>query len=367
MHSRSQSNSAHQPLLSPAHQSQPEAPATPPSDRLADLLAPAMFWLSALQLALTATVIVLWIDVPRIVETYDLAEKPTSSPNTSSDFSQIPLALDAYSIQAIAWGDFCFQLMLGLWPLFVLEPVLQWLLTPRTQSFARNHPYWWAFCLAPPLRLCARHRAGRHLIWMPRLGWQVVDESLHRRLERIFSVPMIGIALLILPILALQTYFQDRIVEHPALRTALHVATGVIWFAFALEFIVMVSVTSRKFDYCRRHWLDLVIILLPLISFLRSLRILRASKLLSVPKIQQLSKLVRVYRLRGVALRGWRALLLFDLVERLLYSSPEQQIRRLEAKCQQRERELAQLREQLALRREQLKPPADSRSGPPPF
>jgi hypothetical protein len=41
----------------------------------------------------------------------------------------------------------------------------------------------------------------------------------------------------------------------------------------------MISVAPRRLEYCKKHWLDLAIILLPLISFLRSLRcfVLRGS------------------------------------------------------------------------------------------
>ncbi len=314
-----------------------------PKDLLADALAPFMFWLSLASLGLTATVLVLWIDVPRVDETYVSSEESTVS--TANAAMDVPT--DEFELTALAWGLAAFGLLIGMWPIFTAEQLLYFVKTKRGESFHRQHRYWWAFCLCPPLRMCARHRGSRDRIWLPRLGWQVADHRLIRRLERAFSLPMIGIAMLILPVLGLQTFYQDRIAEYPTLRAALHIGTGVIWFAFATEFIVMVSVTPHKFAYCRKHWLDLIIILLPLISFLRTLRILRAAKLMNLGKVQQLSRLMRVYRLRGVALRGWRALLLLDLAQRLLLSSPEKRIRKLEALCIEKERELEQLREQI--------------------
>ena len=329
-------------------------PASSPTDQLADALAPIMFWLSLASLALTAAVLVLWIDVPRVDETYELPEASMAS--TAS--SMIVDPSDEFAVTAMAWGVAAFGLLIGMWPIFTAEQILYFVKTKRGESFHRQHRYWWAFCLCPPLRMCARHRGSRERIWLPKLGWQVADHRLIRRLERAFSLPMIGIALLILPVLGLQTFYQERIADYPALRAALHVGTGVIWFAFATEFIVMVSVTPRKFTYCRQHWLDLVIIVLPLISFLRTLRILRAAKLMNLGKVQQLSRLMRVYRLRGVTLRGWRALLLLDMVQRLLLSSPEKRIRKLEALCIDKERELEQLHEQIESLRAQLVAPA---------
>ncbi|MEZ6077365.1 MAG: potassium channel protein [Pirellulaceae bacterium] len=332
---------------------QSSQPAGSPKDQLADALAPIMFWLSLTSLALTAAVLVLWIDVPRVDEAYLLSGEPTIS--TANDLIVNPS--DPFAVTALSWGVAAFGLLIGMWPIFTAEQLLYFVKTKRGESFHRQHRYWWAFCLCPPLRMCARHRGSRDRIWLPRLGWQVADYHLVRRLERAFSLPMIGIALLILPVLGLQTFYQDRIADYPALRAALHFGTGVIWFAFATEFIVMVSVTPHKFTYCRRHWLDLVIILLPLISFLRTLRILRAARLMNIAKLQQVSRLMRVYRLRGVAMRGWRALLLLDLAQRLFLSSPEKRIRKLEAQCTEKERELELLREQIESIRSQLATP----------
>jgi hypothetical protein len=340
-------------------------PSDPPQDSVADALAPIMFWLSICFLALVACVMVLWIDVPRIA---DAAEELAAAEPHSVGSIQAAVELDPFTLHSIAWGYVVGLLLLALWPLFIMEQLALFCLTASKESFHLRHRYWWAFCLFPPLRMCARHHGSRDRMWLPSLGWQIVNQDLQRQLERAFGLPMIGIALLILPVLALQAVYQDNISNFPVLRAALHIGTGIIWFAFATEFVVMVSVTSHKVDYCRKHWLDLLIILLPLISFLRSLRILRATKLLNISKLQQLSKFVRVYRLRGVALRGWRALLLLELVDRVLHAKPERQIKRLEAKCEQAERELLQLRAQLAARRAQLNstqlPTQDAQTGP---
>ncbi len=320
-----------------------------------------MFWLSFAFLGLMACNMVLWIDVPRVLETTLAAADPDASltKNSLADAVRNQVT-DQYTLNAIAWGNVVFRLLMLLWPVFIAEQLLYFFLSGQARVFQQQHPYWWAFCLFPALRMCARHRGSRQRIWLPWMGWQTADRHLLRRLEHIFSVPMIGIALLILPVLGLQTYYQDRIVDLPILHSALHIGTGVIWFAFALEFIVMVSVTPRKLAYCRKHWLDLLIILLPLISFLRTLRILRAAKLMNVAKLQQLSRLMRVYRLRGVALRGWRALILLELVQRLLFISPEKRLRKLEEQFIDKQHELEHLRQQIESLRARLPEPSAS-------
>jgi hypothetical protein len=162
---------------------------------------------------------------------------------------------------------------------------------------------------------------------------------------------MIVIALMILPILLIEFRFADQIAGRPWLRVLLHFSTGMIWFAFALEFIIMCSVADKKLQYCKEHWLDLAIILLPLISFLRSFRVVRATRLARLAKVQQLtkmtSKMARVYRLRGLAMKGFRALLLFEVLNRLLRITPEKRIRKLKEQLSQKELEMSVLKRRI--------------------
>lgn len=319
-------------------------------------LGPAMFYLSLGFLALLATIMVLWIDVPRVVEIAEVLE--------DGQFMQLSEEELAFESIAFSWGKFCGISLLLMWPIFVAEQLFYFLRSEPQKSFFRNYPYWFLFCLLPPLRLCAQRREDINQIWLPQFGWCVVDRNLRRKLERIFSFPMIGIALLILPVLGLQHYFGERIADYPTLRILLHFGTGLIWFAFAVEFIVMVSVAPQKLVYCKQHWLDLVIILLPLVSFLRTLRLLRASKLLKVGKLQQLSRVVRIYRLRGVAMRGLRALLLLEVLHRLLRTKPETRIVKLEQQVIDKQRELDELREEISRLKSLAKPNTEAKSKP---
>ncbi len=245
--------------------------------------------------------------------------------------------LNDREIRAFLW------LYLVLWIPFLLECAVQsWLLGRRS---ARDHARALVICLLPPLRLAARRWSDPGRVWLPRLGWQTVDRDLHRRLERAFSVPMIIIALLILPVLAADFALKDRVAESPTLAAALDLGTGLIWVAFAGEFIVMVSVAEHKLRYCKQHWLDLAIILLPLIAFLRSLRLLRVARLSSV---------TRVFRLRGVLTRTFRALVLLDAVQRMLYRDPRKRLRNLRELLTEKELEVEELREQVHLLERQL-------------
>lgn len=325
--------------------------------------AASMFYLSLGFLALVAAITVLWIDVPRVTETTaEMEIEEVAAVDALQDAMGDGTALtpeqtaaeERFERSAFAWGARCGILLLLLWPIFITEQVVRLIRSETVNDYWSNNPFGWLICLFPPLRMCEREREGEDRIWLPWGGWQLVDRQLRRNLERRFSVPMVGIALLILPVLGLQFYFQERILLYPALRFLLHFGTGLIWFAFTVEFIVMVSVSDKKIQYCKKHWLDLLIILLPLVSFLRSLRIIRATKLVKVGKLQQLTRVVRVYRLRGVLMRTLRALMLLEIIHRIIPTSPEKKLRKLEEEYEDRLEQLEDLREEIAALRTEL-------------
>jgi voltage-gated potassium channel len=127
-----------------------------------------------------------------------------------------------------------------------------------------------------------------------------------------------------------------------------------IWCAFAVEFILMVSSTKKKLLYVKKNWIDLAIILLPLVSFLRSLKIVRAAKLAKFAKVQQLTKMGRVYRMRGLLAKTVRAFLVLELVHRIFKTSPEKRLEQLLAQAEDKEDELRELQQRITAVRAQM-------------
>jgi voltage-gated potassium channel len=306
--------------------------------RFAKLTAAPMFWLSLLFLANTSMLIVVWVDVPRVSE--------NTGGETAATASAAPDAAVESGERLIAdtIGGFSLRVAELMWPIFLAEFLIYVVLAGRGPQFTRTGVF---SCICPPLRLAAPNPEMNGQLWLPGMGWTRPTHEVRERLERVFGLPMIIIALMILPILVLEFGFNDQINKHFWLRALLHVSTGLIWFAFALEFIVMWSLAPKKLQYCKDHWVDLAIILLPLISFLRSLRLIRATRLAKVAKVQQLSKMSRVYRLRGLVVRTLRALFLFEVLHRVFGISPERRIRALREKLEEKEREVAALKRQI--------------------
>ncbi len=236
----------------------------------------------------------------------------------------------------------CTAIAASLWPVFLFD------VTTRLISGARNRTAT-AFCLLlPALRLGLRDPQTATQLWLPRLGWQPVDSTLYERVEKGLRGPMLIVSLGVLPLITAEYLAAEYLAARPALRQAAVVATALIWWAFTFEFILMVSITDKKLKYVKEHWLDLVIILLPLVAFLRVLRLSR------IARLQQLTKTSRVFRFRGVAMKTYRALLLIDAVARLLQGTPEKRLSKLRQRLIDQEAEVASIRREITALESQL-------------
>ena len=307
----------------------------------ADRLALPMFSLSLLFLLLLAGLIVMWVDIPRVVELIEADGLDADGVGIAGSVHSeaILLANKAYGI-----GQILLIMMLCIWPVFWIELAA----TARTQKKSGLKKRAMAMplmaCLIPPLRLATVSPAWDNRIWLPTLSWQHPGRTLSNLLQRLFSKPMLLIALLILPVLLFQLVFKNAVNEHYWLRIFLHFSTGLIWFAFAFEFIIMISATDKKLSYIKKNWIDLAIIILPLISFLRSVRALRLAKL---AKIQKIAKMGRIYRMRGLGMKAFKALLLFETVNRVLRIKPEKTLRSLQEKKAEMLLDLEEINEQI--------------------
>jgi len=155
----------------------------------------------------------------------------------------------------------------------------------------------------PPPRPGVRH------VRLPLLGILIADDPLRRRVDGFFHVPMIILALLILPLLVVDYLF---LYDHPEREYSLLwwiccIASSIIWLAFLVEFVLKVTIAESRFEYARRNWIDIVIIMLPFLRPFRAARLARTS---------------RLFRLRGVGMKfarhGLTVLLGLQVTERML-------------------------------------------------
>jgi len=159
--------------------------------------------------------------------------------------------------------------------------------------------------LPPPL-------PGVRHVRVPLWGIVIADDELRDRAEHRFHWPMIVLALLVLPLLAVEFFYLQKLPEpqQTIANRFVWVVESLISFAFLIEFVMKITIAESRLEYIRRNWLDIIVILLP---FLRALRLIRAARV---------ARTSRVFRLRGVGMKFARYFLTIilglNVTERLL-------------------------------------------------
>lgn len=246
-----------------------------------------------------------------------------------------------------------------LWPVIAIEAWITFfirdrVIRPLTPSLVRAT----FITLVPPMRMgmpCPF--TGR--LWIPTWGWCDRGRALEDRLDKAFHKPMLVFALLILPVLVFEFVRAEEVKTNPNLALALHISVAVIWVAFATEFVIKVSAVRHPFRYSRERWLDLAIVTLPMLEFLLSsfadlaplARLLRLSRA-AAP--EQLARMGQMYRLRGLLIKGWKAVLVLRVVARLSGDSAEKQLQKLESEIAEAEEALNILKSQAAELRKKI-------------
>lgn len=108
-----------------------------------------------------------------------------------------------------------------------------------------------------------------------------------QRFESITAMPLLVLALAFIPLLVLPLLFElpDSVDE------AFFVLDWFIWAAFAVEYIVRLTLAIEKWQFVRRNWADLLIVIVP---FLRPLRIMRSARALRLLRLTRLVALLNV-------------------------------------------------------------------------
>lgn len=256
-----------------------------------------------------------------------------------------------------------YGVLAGLWPVFAVEAWVGFALRDRTRRAWPAAVRAAVVCLFPPARLGLVHPVTG-LIWLPRLGWVREGKDLLARLDKGFGLPLLLFALLVLPVLAIEYVWADAVRGSPPFALVLHACLAVIWVAFAAEFLLKLEASGDPVRYAKEKWLDAAIVLLPVLEFVLTAwanaapvaRLLRTTRAIAP---DQLARMGQMYRLRGLLLKGWHALLALELLARLIGDNPRKRLARLEAQIAATAMELEALRSEAeAVRRRLESPPA---------
>lgn len=231
--------------------------------------------------------------------------------------------------------------LIGLWSVIGLESLSGLALAP--DGWAARMKRFLMVALIPPLRMTTATSTPNGWLWIPRVGWRHTGPETSDKLEQKLTLPMVILTLLVLPVLGAELGAGEALETRPHLALAIHLTTCLIWIGFTAEFIWMLSATPNKLAYCQRNWINLVIILLPIVAFLRVLNMFRFARFFRA------GKLLRAYRLRTLQSRLWRLALLFNLIERLQQRNPEKYCAGLEKKIGDLETEVERLKDKLEM------------------
>jgi len=225
---------------------------------------------------------------------------------------------------------------LGVLYLFIIaETILHW------RAGSQNMRQHISYLLLPVFRLCPRDHVSGQQAWVVGIGWHETTHRFERYLARRFSGPMILVALLVLPVVAIEFIWYETIYQVPIWKFLIETSSGFIWMSFVYEFVVMVSVVEKKIRYCKQHWIDLAIVLLPLVSFMAAARLGRLIKL------KQISRTAKIYRMRGLAIRTWRGVVTLNMIDKLLRRDHTFRMEKLESEIAEKQRELELLQHEL--------------------
>ncbi len=195
------------------------------------------------------------------------------------------------------------------WLIFIIDAIIYVIYNRQNLNFSRLI----GLLIFPPTRIMHPAWHSTRYIWLPRHGWQFKDKHLALDLEQRLDTPMLVIALFVLPIILIEFLFKE---PNQTLKNLLYFSSMFIWFSFTLEFIIKFAVAHKKLLFCKNNWINIAIIILPLISFLRGLRVLRAA----TPFLNhgKLLKIAKTMRLRGLAIKIMKGAMTLSLIQKMI-------------------------------------------------
>ena len=235
-----------------------------------------------------------------------------------------------------------FWLALGIWPIFLFEYLYKLWLARKSGISPYLKLLHAMTLLFPPSRLAIGSLEKPELIWLPVLKWSKVNPSLEKFMRKKFLVPVLVLGLLMIPALLIEVKFIEQtkqLFPQADLPFWLQSFHAMVWAGFALEFMVLISITEDKKNYCVKNWMDILILILPVISFFRSFRFLRVFKV---------NQLARSFRMKGTQAKIREGLVLLDFIKRLGYMyNPEGQVKKIKKKMIRNEQERIELEKEM--------------------
>ncbi len=237
------------------------------------------------------------------------------------------------------WDNvFILEVFIICWLIIIADSLFAFVLSPTPKAM-RLKLSTLMNCVCPMVRIVTIPHSPNLHVWLPTRHWQRRSKKLTKAVEQAVMPWMMGVTLLVLPVFALDALHVLDQDKTTAWHWLLHCLNAIVWYAFVVELLTMVAVVERPIEYVKKHWINLVIILLPVFAIIRAFQLLRLSSL---------SNLSRAYRLRGITARAQKIILLFSVLDRVIPTNPDKKLEKLLLKREDLEDDLMDLEVEIA-------------------
>jgi len=259
----------------------------------------------------------------------------------------------AHGFKSLYYAEDMINILLMLWPAFIIERLLYLLFCCKKTG--KNLLIALIVILVPPLHLASRHCHDKEYIFWG-LEWRLIDQALYAHIEKKFLYPILVVSFLMIPFWITEIIFSK--ISHLWLFHLLNFGNAIIWSLFVAEFIILCSISKKPLKYVTTHWLELSIIILPMLALARFIVI---SKYLQFSKatylLVKIQNILNIYRARSVINRIIRILIIIDIVRRFYQrKNPQKYLEMLQDKLEDKEQEVAEIKQQITEIKALIKP-----------
>jgi voltage-gated potassium channel len=159
------------------------------------------------------------------------------------------------------------------------------------------------------------------------------------------------------PFWLIDLFFSKKLQDYILLQHVMNIGNAIVWAVFVAEFVIEISITRKWRQYLIKHWIELLIILLPMLALARFLRLAQFSFLAKFSFIQKIvvsytakwQKLLNIYRARSTMNRLVRVFILIDVIRRWQQKrNPQKYLQKLHEQLEEKQQELDDIKHKIA-------------------
>ncbi len=246
-----------------------------------------------------------------------------------------------HGFQHLPYSQTIITIILILWPMFFIERVFYLIFCDDKKTLI-NYLNPLFITLFPALHLATRACGKReYILWNFR--WNLVTADLYTYIEKRFLYPILLISIIMIPFWITEIFYPERLSNHPVFIHIINQGNALIWVLFVTEFFILFSIAEKRMDYLKKHWMEILIIILPMLALTRFILISRSLYFV------RLQRFLNIYRSKIVLKRIIRILVILELVKRFYERrNPKKYLKRLQDKLTEKENEINDLKIQIS-------------------